>query len=149
MFFYVEDNVKLNNRLQANIGLHVGFYSLADSTDFKYDQGRVTLSPILADKISDISSYSFQPRISARYLINDDWSIKASYAKMQQNIHLLSNSSVGFPSDIWVPAIDSIPPQTSEQWAANITTQFYNGQFELSLEGYYKTMKDLILCIRI
>ena len=144
MFFYVEDNVKLNNRLQANIGLHVGFYSLADSTDFKYDQGRVSLSPILADKISDISSYSFQPRISARYLINDDWSIKASYAKMQQNIHLLSNSSVGFPSDIWVPAIDSIPPQTSEQWAANITTQFYNGQFELSLEGYYKTMKDLI-----
>jgi hypothetical protein len=77
-------------------------------------------------------------------LLSEDWSVKASYAKMQQNIHLLSNSSVGFPSDIWVPAIDSVPSQNSEQWAANVTTQLYNGQFELSIEGYYKTMNDLI-----
>ena len=63
---------------------------------------------------------------------------------MQQNIHLLSNSSVGFPSDIWVPAIDSVPSQTSQQWAGSVTTQFHNGQFELTLEGYYKTMQDLI-----
>ena len=63
---------------------------------------------------------------------------------MQQNIHLLSNSSVGFPSDIWVPAIDKIRPQNSKQWAANITTHLYNKTYELSLEGYYKTMTDLI-----
>ena len=106
-----------------------GYYSIANTT---------SVSNIsLIDKLSDQKNYSFQPRISARYLLNEDWSIKASYAKMQQNIHLLSNSSVGFPSDIWVPAIDSVPSQTSEQWAANVTTQLYNGKFELSLEGYY------------
>ena len=136
IFFYVEDNVKITNKLQANIGLHIGYYSIANTT---------SVSNIsLIDKLSDQKNYSFQPRISARYLLNEDWSIKASYAKMQQNIHLLSNSSVGFPSDIWVPAIDSVPSQTSEQWAANVTTQLYNGKFELSLEGYYKTMSDLI-----
>ena len=116
--------------------MHIGYYSLANNTS--------TSNFGLMEKISDKNNYSFQPRVSARYLLSEDWSVKASYAKMQQNIHLLSNSSVGFPSDIWVPAIDSVPSQTSEQWAANITTQLYNGTFELSLEGYYKTMRDLI-----
>ena len=115
MFFYLEDNVKITNRLKANIGLHIGYYSLANNTS--------TTNIGLIDKIADKDNFSFQPRVSARYLLNEDWSIKASYAKMQQNIHLLSNSSVGFPSDLWVPAIDSVPSQTSQQWAANVTSQ--------------------------
>jgi hypothetical protein len=136
MFFYFEDNVKITNRLQANIGLHIGFYSSANNT---------SISDItLIEDLNNIDNFSFQPRVSARYILSENWSLKASYAKMQQNIHLLSNSSVGFPSDIWVPATDSVPSQTSEQWAANITTELYSGQFELSLEAYYKTMKDLI-----
>ena len=136
MFFYVEDNVKITSRLKANIGLHIGYYSLANNSS--------TDNIGLVDKINDKNNLSLQPRVSARYLLSENWSLKASYANMQQNIHLLSNSSVGFPSDIWVPAIDSVPSQTSQQWAANVTTQLYNGQFELSLEGYYKTMNDLI-----
>ncbi len=118
MFFYIEDNVKINNRLKANIGLHCGYYSL--------------------DQIN------IQPRISARYLLNENWSTKISYASMQQNIHLLSNSSVGFPSDLWVPAIDSVPSQSSKQLAASINTTLKDGIYELSLEGYYKTMANLI-----
>ena len=89
-------------------------------------------------------NWSFQPRISTRYLINDRWSVKGSYAEMTQNIHLLSNSSIGFPSDIWVPAINSVPSQTSKQWAGNVSTEVLNGQIEISLEGYYKTMDNLI-----
>jgi hypothetical protein len=136
MFFYVEDNVKITSRLKANIGLHIGYYSLANNSS--------TDNIGLRDKINDKNNLSLQPRVSARYLLSENWSLKASYANMQQNIHLLSNSSVGFPSDIWVPAIDSVPSQTSQQWAANVTTQLYNGEYELSLEGYYKTMNDLI-----
>ena len=82
--------------------------------------------------------------LSARYLINDRWSVKGSYAEMTQNIHLLSNSSIGFPSDIWVPATNTVPSQTSKQWAGNISTEILNGNIELSLEGYYKTMDNLI-----
>jgi len=136
MFFYVEDNVNITSRLKANIGLHVGYYSLANSTSSGNNN--------LIKKIRDKDNYSLQPRISARYLINDNLSLKASYAKMQQNIHLLSNSSVGFPSDIWVPSIEEVPSQSSQQWAASVTTQLYEGQLELSFEGYYKAMKDLI-----
>jgi len=136
MFFYVEDNVKITNRLKANIGLHIGYYSLANNSS--------TNNIGLVDKISDKNNLSLQPRVSARYLLNKNWSLKASYANMQQNIHLLSNSSVGFPSDIWVPAIDSVPSQNSEQWAGSVSTLLFQGAYELSLEGYYKNMSNLI-----
>ena len=143
LFFYIEDNVKITNRLKANVGLHVGLYSVINSIDpiglntYNYDKNLLT-------QLINIDNYSLQPRLSARYLLSESWSLKMSYAKMQQNIHLLSNSSVGFPSDIWVPAIDSVPSQTSHQIAGAITTQSANGLYELSLEGYYKTMSDLI-----
>ena len=126
LYFYVEDNFKISNRLKANLGIHLGYYNTDRSNSiFK-------------------NNISFQPRASVRYLLNDKWSIKGSYAEMTQNIHLLSNSSIGFPSDIWVPATDSVPSQTSKQWAGNISTELGNGEYELSLEGYYKTMNNLI-----
>ena len=126
LYFYLEDNFKITNRLKANLGIHLGYYNTDRSNSiFK-------------------NNISFQPRASVRYLLNDKWSIKGSYAEMTQNIHLLSNSSIGFPSDIWVPATDTVPSQTSKQWAGNISTEFGNGEYELSLEGYYKTMSNLI-----
>lgn len=126
LYFYLEDNFKITNRLKANLGIHLGYYNTDRSNSiFK-------------------NNISFQPRASLRYLLNDKWSIKGSYAEMTQNIHLLSNSSIGFPSDIWVPATDTVPSQTSKQWAGNISTEFGNGEYELSLEGYYKTMSNLI-----
>jgi hypothetical protein len=136
MFVYIEDNVTITSRLKANIGLHIGYYSLANNS--------TTNNTGLADKISDKNNLSLQPRVSARYLLNENWSLKGSYAKMEQNIHLLSNSSVGFPSDIWVPATESVPSQKSEQWAASVSTLLFQGAYELSLEGYYKTMSNLI-----
>ena len=136
MFFYMEDNVKITSRLKANIGLHIGSYSLANNS--------TTDNIGLADKIIDKNNISLQPRVSARYLLNESWSLKASYASMEQNIHLLSNSSVGFPSDIWVPAIESVPSQKSKQWAGSVSTLLLQGAYELSLEGYYKNMSNLI-----
>ena len=126
LYFYLEDNFKITNRLKANLGIHLGYYNTDRSNSiFK-------------------NNISFQPRASVRYLLNDKWSVKGSYAEMTQNIHLLSNSSIGFPSDIWVPATDTVPSQRSKQWAGNISTEFGNGEYELSLEGYYKTMSNLI-----
>ena len=129
MFFYVEDNFKISNRLKANIGLHIGLYNTDEEN---------------SNNLFNKNNISFQPRASIRYLINEFWSAKASYAEMTQNIHLLSNSSIGFPSDIWVPAVNQAPSQNSKQWAGNISTDINNGEYELSLEGYYKTMSNLI-----
>ena len=120
-FFYVEDDIKVNDQLKVNLGMHVGYFNTNNKT-----------------------YYSFQPRFSSRYLINKDWSLKASYAEMQQNIHLLTGSGAGLPTDIWVPSTDSVPPQYSKQVAFAANKNFLNGLIEVSIEGYYKTMSDLI-----
>ncbi|OUV53386.1 MAG: hypothetical protein CBC73_04930 [Flavobacteriales bacterium TMED113] len=121
LFLYVEDEIKFNERLKMNLGTHLALFSIKDSAYLK-----------------------LQPRFSARYLINEKWSLKASYAEMQQNLHLLTNSSVGLPTDIWVPATDSVKPQQSKQFALSINTNFLDGILEASVEGYYKKMDDLV-----
>ena len=120
-FLFIEDDIKVNDRLKINAGIHLAYFN-TNGTAY-----------------TDV-----QPRISSRYIINKDWSVKASYAQMQQHIHLLSNTSVGLPIDIWVPSTDSVPPQQSRQLAFSVNHNFKNGLFEISLEGYYKSMDNLI-----
>lgn len=88
--------------------------------------------------------YSVQPRFSGRYLLNENWAIKASYAKMQQYIHLLSNTNIGLPTDLWVPATDSVAPQQSWQVATGVARSFSKYGLEFSVEGYFKKMDGLI-----
>ena len=85
-----------------------------------------------------------QPRVSTRYLLNETTSIKFSYATMQQNIHLLTNSSFGLPNDMWVPATDIVSPQKSKQFVLGLNKSFNENMFEASLEFYHKKMEDLI-----
>ena len=120
-FLYVEDEIRFSERLKVNFGVHAGLFSIRSNNYLK-----------------------LQPRFSGRYMLDEKWSIKCSYAEMQQNLHLLTNSSVGLPTDIWVPSTDSVPPQYSRQIAMSINTNLFDGKLEASLEGYYKTMNDLI-----
>jgi len=120
LFAYAEDDIKIGSRLKVNVGLHFsGFIS------------------------HNTSYFSFQPRISGRFAINDNLSIKASYAEMAQFIHLLSNATIGLPTDLWVPSTDKVKPQNSQQVALGMA-QTVRSKFEISVEGYYKTMQNLI-----
>lgn len=86
---------------------------------------------------------SLQPRLSARFLLSDDLSVKAGYAYTTQYLHLLSNSSISLPTDLWVPVTAKIAPMNAHQVAAGL---FYNIKdiCDLSLEGYYKRMDNLM-----
>ena len=63
--------------------------------------------------VNDEFYTSVQPRVSTRFLLLADWAVKASYALMRQYIHLLSNSTVGLPTDLWLPATERVRPQWS------------------------------------
>jgi outer membrane receptor for ferrienterochelin and colicin len=117
---YIEDDIRISSKMKANIGLH--------ATGFSVNKQFFT---------------SVQPRLSLRYLINPDLSLKASYVKMNQYIHLLTNSGIGLPTDLWVPVTKRIPPQIAHQAALGIAYEHKN-KYEVSLEGYYKTMKNVI-----
>jgi len=85
-----------------------------------------------------------EPRLSGAYIIRPDLSVKASYAQMNQYVHLLSNTSIGLPTDLWVPTTDRIKPQQSRQVAAGLAKDFTPQGLTLTLEGYYKTMSNII-----
>ncbi len=120
-FAYIEDNIQLGQRFSANLGLHLTHYLL---------DGRQT--------------WALQPRAALRYSLSPDVSFKASYTQMRQFIHLLTNSGVGLPLDLWVPATDRVPAQDSWQASAGGSASLFSDQLELSVEGYYKEMNGLI-----
>ena len=86
---------------------------------------------------------SIEPRVGMRFLLYKDLALKLSYAYMSQYVHMLSNSSVSLPTDLWVPVTKNIPPMRALQAAAGITYNICN-QVELSVEGYYKRMLNLL-----
>lgn len=117
---YIENKIKLGKRLSLNLGLRYNNY-----------------------QVSSKSYESFEPRALANLLLTDDMSIKASYAEMQQNIHLLTTSGVGMPIDLWVPSTEEVAPQRSKQWALGLSKTL-NKEYELSIESYYKELNNLI-----
>jgi len=116
---YIEDDITIGN-LKVNLGLHASVFN-TDSTTYA----------------------SLQPRLGLRYKFNKGISFKASYSEMTQFINLLTNESLSLPTDLWVPSTASIKPQRSKLYAAGLATTI-KGDYEVSLEGYYKTMTDVI-----
>lgn len=117
---YLEDDFSVGSRFKFNVGAHFsGFF--AESKFYN----------------------SFQPRFSTRYLLNTSSSIKASYVRMAQFIHLLTNAGLGLPTDLWVPSTDKIRPQESWQAAVGYFKKL-GKNLELSTELYYKDMNGVL-----
>jgi len=117
---YAEDDIKIGELLKLNVGLHWSGF-------------------LVKDKFYD----AFEPRISARVLLSEKWSVKVSMAQMQQYINLLANSNIGLPTDLWVPATDKIKPQMATQYALG-SEYSLNRNIDLSVEGFYKVMDNLV-----
>jgi hypothetical protein len=86
---------------------------------------------------------SLEPRMSANYLLSEFSSLKASFSKTKQFVHLLSFSGTGMPTDLWVPSTKNIAPSTAYQYAIGYA-RTYKNMYEISIESYYKQMQDLI-----
>lgn len=117
---YAEDNLSVGSFLKANVGVNYSMFNVQGQT-----------------------YHSLEPRLSMRLLINDKLSFKAGFASMSQYIHLLSNSSLSLPTDLWVPVTKRIEPMDSKQYSAGL---FYNlnDVVDLSVESYFKSMDNLI-----
>jgi hypothetical protein len=94
--------------------------------------------------VSRRTYHLLEPRFAMTYSLNAGQSIKASYSKMSQYMHRISNSALSAPTDIWYPVTDSIRPQSSHQFALAWQRSFREKDLLLSVEGYYKSMQHLI-----
>ncbi|MBP0905215.1 carboxypeptidase-like regulatory domain-containing protein [Mariniflexile gromovii] len=88
--------------------------------------------------------FNVEPRLSLSYQLNSNSSIKASYNKMSQYLHLLSNTSSPTPLDIWTPSGKYVKPQLLHQFAIGYFKNFKDDKYSLELESYYKTVKNRI-----
>ncbi|MBE6325523.1 MAG: TonB-dependent receptor [Bacteroidales bacterium] len=117
---FVEDEFKITKRINLNVGLHASLFNVNDKT-----------------------YTSLEPRLAFAAHPTEKFTIKAAYTKMQQYLHLLSNSTIGLPTDLWVPVTQNIKPLESHQTALGFVFGLPKDLL-FSIEGYYKTMDNVI-----
>jgi len=117
---YVSDEFEIIKNLKANAGLR-----LSGWTSNNYFDGGI------------------EPRLALLYEVNPRWSIKGGYARMKQYVHLISNSGISLPTDVWYPSTDAVHPQRSDQVSAGFSYLIAKGLL-LTNEYYYKWLKNQV-----
>ena len=147
---YLGNKQAITNKLTLEYGLrYTIFQNIGPSTIYEYEDplDNVNINRIDSTAYGSFETIktfqNFEPRFSTRYLINNTSSVKASYNRMVQNVHLLSNSVVSLPFNTWAPSGPYIDPQKSDQYAIGYFRNLRDNAYELSGEVYYKRSFDL------
>lgn len=143
---YVSDDWDLSTNLRLNIGVRFGNFTQVGPFDrYLKDPARKIIDTISYKQNEVVANYNgLEPRLSLRYSLSKKTSLKGSYSRNFQYIHLASISSVSLPTDVWMPCTEVIRPQESNQYALGIFRNFKDNSWEGSIEGYYKTMSNQI-----
>ncbi len=110
----------------------------------QYEEGVVTSTTQYANGDVIANYAGFEPRVSARYLLTDETSLKASYNRTRQNLALISNTASPTPLDLWQPAGPYIKPQTADQYSLGYFSKLFDNEYKFSIEGYYKNFNDIV-----
>lgn len=117
---YLEDDFQLSDHFKLNVGAHLSVFMVDGETFIR-----------------------LQPRLSMRMKASDYVSFKMAYSRMAQHVHLLTTSGISMPTDLWLPVTKNFEPPISDQLAIGTAINLPRS-FSLTLEGYYKTMTNLI-----
>ncbi|MEA1786950.1 TonB-dependent receptor [Arenibacter sp. GZD96] len=101
-----------------------------------------TANPGRWENLANFSN--LEPRLSLAYTLKDNTSLKASYTRLSQYLHLLSNTNSPTPLDVWTPSGPFIKPQLLDQYALGYFKNFKDGRFSLETEVYYKDIQNRI-----
>ncbi|MFN7116085.1 MAG: carboxypeptidase-like regulatory domain-containing protein [Saprospiraceae bacterium] len=116
---YAESNLTPGTRWSVNVGLHAALL-----------------------EVQQTNYISLQPRFSAYWRANQRLGLRATAGRMTQFLHLLSNSNIGLPTDLWVPATSKVPPQNA--WQTSVGLDYNWKGWEFDVEAYYKKMTNLL-----
>lgn len=153
---YVDGEFKISDQLNINAGLRLSsFHRLGQDNLNRYDEnGPVLFNEELqiyesATPIGSFNSsrsevlssfYNLEPRLGISYALNDDTSLKASYQRINQYIHLISNTNAPTPFDLYAPSGPYIKPQIGDQVAVGYFKNF--DKYSLEIESFYKTVAN-------
>ncbi len=148
---YFSDLYKVSEKMLLNVGLRYSMYAaLGGGSQNIYAEGL----PKNESSVIEVRNYSnneviktyggLEYRISGRYLLGNDFSLKAGYNRTIQYLHLLSTNTTISPTDIWKLSDLNIEPQRADQYSFGVFKNIIENNLEFSLEGYYKKMNDLL-----
>ncbi|SNR15299.1 TonB-dependent receptor [Tenacibaculum jejuense] len=151
---------KISNNLTAMYGLRYSYFNRFGSQVLNtyandlpviynpsfgiYERANPTGQITYGDKESIASFGNFEPRFALSYQLNEKSSIKTSYNRMAQYLHLISNTTSATPLDIWAPSGEFLKPQIADQYAIGYFRNFKNNTYSIEAETYYKTVKNRV-----
>lgn len=155
---YINAEQKLSDKLSVNYGLrYSNFQRLGAEKRTIYENGQAVVynselkvyeegTPIETfdyGKNKKIISFdNLEPRLAVAYSFNNNQSIKASYNRMSQYVHLISNTASVSPLDIWSPSDQYLKPEILDQVALGYFQNFKSGKYSLETEVFYKKIKN-------
>ena len=154
---YIGNEQQVSPQLQLQYGIRYSLFNYTGpgeaytfSTDVPLGQRREVITTVAYQGNNTIKTYgNWEPRFSAKYELGDNSSLKLSYNRLAQYIHLISNTTASTPLDIWTPSTNNIKPQLADQIATGYFRNFGRStntgrEFEASVEVYYKWLQNQI-----
>ncbi|MFA5820081.1 MAG: TonB-dependent receptor [Bacteroidales bacterium] len=143
---YISYEFKPTTLFSLECGIRLSSFTVIGPGDF-YTYNKTGETTDTASYSSDefVKTYfNIEPRINANYIIDEKSSLKISYAKNTQNLHLLSNFTSGNPTDLWIPNSNNVKPEIANQISFGYFRNFQDDNFEFSTEIYYKHLQNQI-----
>lgn len=143
---YISNNQKVSDRLKLYYGLRLALFSNIGPGEFyEFNDNGELVNTIELEKTKFYKTQGgLAPRLGVNFLLDDQSSVKASYNRLYQFLHLLTNTTTTTPTDLWLPSSNNVKPQISDQVSLGYFRNFRNNEFESSAELYYKNMKNQI-----
>jgi hypothetical protein len=143
---YVSHEYTPFDALKLDYGFRFSAFSVVGPGNFyTYDSAGTAIDTATYKSGQFVKTYfNVEPRFSASYQLNKTSSLKASYTRNVQNLHLLSNSASSSPTDIWIPSSLNVKPEIADQVSLGYYRNFKDNQYEFSAETYYKKLQNQI-----
>lgn len=143
---YISDEWTLSDKLKINSGLRLSLFDVIGPGDFySYDSTGTITNTTSYSSGKVVKSYlNLQPRFATIYQLNKISSLKFSYSRNVQNLHLLTNSTGSNPTDLWIPSSNNVKPEIADQVSVGYYRNLKNNQYEFSAEMYYKHLQNQI-----
>lgn len=143
---YVSNTWKASSALSFTYGMRISAFSILGKGDYYSLDGAGNVTGSTSYKKGEVvkTYVNFEPRLAAALQLNESTSLKASYVRNAQNLHLISNSNSSSPTDRWVASTNIIKPELSDQVSLGYYKNLGTDNYELTVETYYKTLQNQI-----
>ena len=144
--FYISHQHTFSDKFSVEYGARLSiFSSLGPGNFYNYDSIGNPKDTTFYKAGKFVKTYAnIEPRITLNYILNQQSALKASYARNVQNLHLISNSTSGNPTDLWIPSSNNVKPEIADQVSLGYYRNFNDNMFEFSAEIYYKYLQNQI-----